>query len=62
MTKDKCPRCDSTNLGRWIKIKNRKDHRQYRLCHDCWKEIYREQAKPIRHKLSRRHRSGVYDQ
>ena len=60
MTKDECPKCHGTNWSRWMKRQDRKDHRQYKFCLDCYCVVNREQPKPIKEKLSRRWRAGVY--
>ena len=59
MTKDECPKCGG-EWSRWMKKHDRTDHRQYRFCLDCYKVMYREQPAPIKEKLSRRWRSGIY--
>jgi hypothetical protein len=43
-----------------MKRRDRKDHRQYKFCLNCFDVKYRQQTKPIRHKLSRKYRAGVY--
>ena len=55
-----CKGVSGPEWSRWMKRKQRDDHRQYRFCLNCYDISYRVQPKPIKGKLSRRWRSGVY--